>query len=219
MKRPSAVAALRENRPVTRILFEVTAEKATSITEAPTLANQIHAQAKLHQNNINAVVQALATQHEADNQDVFYPLIAEIFCLLGFDCQKSRQGVNYARADAIIIDPKESIPIEIKSPGEEFEISVKGVRQALENKVILLSRKNYPTTPRTTSLVVGFNRPNERSEVHELIEDIHKAFGVRVAVLDFRSLLRLAVTTVLSEKKVSIPNFQIIKGVVDVASA
>ncbi|HQL77648.1 MAG TPA: hypothetical protein PLU91_05575 [Verrucomicrobiota bacterium] len=218
-KRSTAAASLREDRPVTRVLFEVTAEKATSITEAPTLAHQIRTQAKLYQNNINAVVQALATQHETDNQDVFYPLIAELFCLLGFNCQKSRQGVNYARADAIIIDPKESIPIEIKSPGEEFEISVKGVRQALENKVILLSRKNYSTTSETTSLVVGFNRPNERSEVHELIEDIHKAFGVRVAVLDFRSLLRLAVTTVLSEKKVAIPNFGKLKGVIDVTSA
>lgn len=218
-KRPTGPASLREDRPVTRVLFEVTTEKATSITEAPTLTHQIRTQAKLHQNNINAVVQALATQHETDNQDVFYPLIAELFCLLGFNCQKSRQGVNYARADAIIIDPKESIPIEIKSPGEEFEISVKGVRQALENKVILLSRKNYATTSETTSLVVGFNRPNERSEVHELIEDIHKAFGVRVAVLDFRSLLRLAVTTVLSEKKVAIPNFGRMKGVIDVTSA
>src|ERR1017187_9516911 len=37
-------------------------------------------------------------------------------------------GVGARVVDPFIIDPKESIPIEIKSPGEEFENSVKGVR-------------------------------------------------------------------------------------------
>ena len=34
------------------------------------------------------------------------------------------------------------IPIEIKSPSEELYVNVKGIRQALENKIILESRYN-----------------------------------------------------------------------------
>jgi hypothetical protein len=45
----------------------------------------------------------------------------------------------------MIVDATDSIPIEIKSPGEEMELSVKALRQAVENKVILLSRNQFPT--------------------------------------------------------------------------
>jgi hypothetical protein len=122
----------------------------------------------------------------------------------------------YERADAIILDTIRSIPIEIKSPGEETEISVKGVRQALENKVVLMSRQNYPTDAETTSLVIGFNLPNERSEVHELVEDIRKAFNIRVGVIDFRSLALLAAHTVQSGKKLHISDFHKLQGAIRV---
>ncbi|WP_322080356.1 hypothetical protein, partial [Burkholderia cenocepacia] len=130
----------------------------------------------------------------------------------------SRGGQNYERADAIILDDKRSIPIEIKSPGEEPEISVKGVRQALENKIVLLSRNSYPTDRESTSLVVGFNPPNDRSEVHELVEDIRRAFDIRVGVIDFRSLLSLAVHSVHSGRRLNIHNFHLLQGAIRVES-
>lgn len=156
---------------------------------------------------------------ERANQDEFYPLVADLLAIIGFDCHVTRTGVNNAREDALIVDPTDSIPIEIKSPGEETELSVKGVRQALENKIILLARGGHPTQQNTTSLVIGFNPPNERSEVHELVEDIYNTFKINVGVIDFRTLLTLALKRVLSKKTLSLPGFTTMKGLLRVEVA
>lgn len=125
------------------------------------------------------------------NKEQFYPLISVLFNLLGFNCECSRAGDNYQRWDAIIIDESNSVPIEIKSPGEEEFISVKAIRQAFENKIILLARKQYQTNFSTTSLAVGYNLPNERSEVDTLIRDIYNVFSIRIGVIDIKSLVYL----------------------------
>ena len=161
-------------------------------------------------------VSILYKKYEEANKDVFYPLVADLLCIIGFNCKVSRCGQNYERADAIIIDDKYSIPIEIKSPGEEREISVKAIRQALENKIIFLSRQHYRTDNETTSLVIGYNLPNLRSEVFELIEDIHNAFNFNISVLSFTDLLVMAVSVINSGKEISIQNFRTLRGVYNV---
>lgn len=142
--------------------------------------------------SLAAIADGLCSEYASSNKNVFYPLVAALFRIVGYDCTASRVGVNYQRWDALIQHPRQSVPIEVKSPGEELFISTKGVRQALENKVILLSRKLVPTTRDTTSLVVGFQAPNERSEVNDLVEDIFGSYGIRIGVMDFRSLVLLA---------------------------
>jgi len=135
----------------------------------------------------------LAGALSSSNRTEFYPAVRDLFCILGYNCSNSRAGVNYERWDALIAHASDSVPVEIKSPGEERFISVKGVRQALENKVILLSRQAFPTRRQTTSLVVGFSAPNDRAEVAELIADIYSALNITIGVIDFRSLAFLAV--------------------------
>lgn len=161
-------------------------------------------------------VSTLYKKYENANKDVFYPLVADLLCIIGFNCKVSRGGQNYERADAIIIDEKYSIPIEIKSPGEELEISVKAIRQALENKIIFLSRQQYKTDYETTSLAIGYNSPNIRSEVFELIEDIYKSFKFNICVLNFTDLLIMAVSVINSGKEITIENFRTLKGVCNV---
>ena len=145
-----------------------------------------------HDGDVDTVLAEIMEQHVSDNQRQFYPLVKELFCYLGFDCELSRAGVNYQRWDAIIIDDSESIPIEIKSPGEEEWLSLKAVRQALENKVILLSRRPYTTEPDTTSIAIGYRVPNDRSDLTQLIKDIKSCYNISIGVLDFDSLLRMA---------------------------
>ena len=135
-----------------------------------------------------------------DTQTKFYPFVAMLFRVMGLDCQASRPGDNGARWDAIIVDPEESIPIEIKSPTEEQHLSLKAIRQALENKVVLLSRETHPTLPETTSLAVGYYLPNDRAEVTNLMNDFKTAFGYNIGIIDLRTLLTIAVTIVYDEK-------------------
>lgn len=148
-----------------RVHFAPTGVPALADTETVVLERELRADLAAVGGSRKRAVELFAERHARDNQDVFYPLVAALFRLVGFECRISRRGVNYDRADAMIVDPADSIPIEIKSPGEETELSVKALRQAVENKVILLSRRQFPTRRETTTLAVGFNAPNERSSV------------------------------------------------------
>ena len=145
-----------------------------------------------------------------DTQTKFYPLVAMLFRVMGLDCQASRPGDNGARWDAIIVDSEESIPIEIKSPTEEQHLSLKAIRQALENKVILLSRGTHPTLPETTSLAVGYYLP--RAEVTNLMSDFKTAFGHNIGIIDLKTLLTIAVTIVYDEKTFDISELNRLEG-------
>lgn len=141
------------------------------------------------------VAAAALERYQQANQTVFYPLVASLFQILGYCCTASRQGDNAERWDAIISDEEQSIPIEIKSPMEEKNLSMKAVRQALENKIVLLSRRTHVTTAACATLAVGFLPPNARADVTSLIADIKKTYGFSVAVIDFGSLAELVART------------------------
>ncbi len=145
------------------------------------------------------IVELLFTHYITATQTTFYPLIATLFKVMGFKCSFSRPGDNGARWDAIIDDPIRSIPIEIKSPTEEQHISIKAIRQALENKIILLSRRTHATTPEVSSLAVGYYLPNERAEVSRLISDIKATYGYKIGVIDLNSLLSLAISILVDK--------------------
>lgn len=165
------------------------------------------------------VVEVLYDLSKDANKEKFYPLVASLFRVLGYDCNTSRHGVNYERYDALIRDPIDSIPIEIKSPGEEEFLSVKGVRQALENKVILLARKQSASRRETTSLVVCYNLPSDRAEVSALIRDFLTAYQLRIGVCDFRTLLRLAVAKVADGLTPKRDVLATLTGILDVSDA
>ena len=146
------------------------------------------------------IINALFEKYKTATKNHFYPLISTIFKMIDFNCEYSRPGDNGARWDAIIIDETRSIPIEIKSPTEEMHLSVKAIRQALENKIILLSRKTHITDKDTTSLAVGYCLPNDRAEVSSLVENIKETYGYKIGVLDFKSLLTIAISILVDNK-------------------
>ena len=212
------VAAATPGRDRSRacVLYTTTEQAAAKDEETTVFENELLADFAA-QGTASAAVEAFAMRHAKDNQSAFYPLVAALFRIIGFECRTSRRGVNYDRADAMIVDAENSIPIEIKSPGEETELSVKAIRQAVENKVILLSRKQFFTTPTTTTLAIGFNPPNERSEVRELIDNVYRAYGFNVGVLDIRSLAALALAAAQSGSRLELNGFMNMRGVADVA--
>jgi hypothetical protein len=127
--------------------------------------------------------------------------------------------VNYQRYDAIIADDRGSIPIEIKSPVEEEFLSVKAVRQALENKIVLLARKSHPAVKATTSLAVGYRLPNDRSEVLALIEDVRNAYGILIGVIDLSTLVRLVAMTAILGKEHDRETLRLLYGIAEVSDS
>lgn len=139
--------------------------------------------------NKDAVLDAVFESLRTQDKYLFYPLIGEILNNLGFKSSVTRDGETNNRADAFIVHDQYSVPIEIKSPTEVLNINVKSIQQALENKIVLLSRKFYPTTHDTTSLAIGYFYPEERSGIHELIRDIHATYGFQIGIIGVRDLL------------------------------
>jgi len=150
------------------------------------------------QSNPQDAAKAFVARHQDDTQAVFYPLVANLIRLLGFNCETSRPGVNYQRWDAYATVDGVTLPIEIKSPTEEEYLSTKAIRQALENKVILLSRGGMPTDRNSSTLIIGFKAPNERGDMAMLIDDIHSAFSISIGVIDLGALAALAIQSVSS---------------------
>ena len=166
-------------------------------------------------NSIDNVIKHLKIKYSKSNKDIFYPLIGEAFTIIGVNCHISRSGDNGSRWDAIIIDQNNSIPIEIKSPGEEINVSIKAVRQALENKIILLSRKTYVTTVKCSSFVVGYEYPNKRAEVESLIKFIRETYGMRIAVFDLETLLKICALICIKHYSVKFDDLIRLEGFVD----
>jgi uncharacterized protein YeeX (DUF496 family) len=165
----------------------------------------------------SALVNKIVQEHVGDKKDEFYPFVETLFRIIGVDCRKSRDGVNGERWDAMICDPQRSIPIEIKSPTEEMHISVKAIRQALENKIVLLSRKTYITTHECSTYAVGYLPPNARAEVVDLISDIKSTYGYRIAVFDIGLLVRVTINIILFGKGIDTERLYELEGIVNVS--
>lgn len=164
--------------------------------------------------SIDRLVEYIVEEHVNDKKTEFYPLVETLFRIIGVDCYKSRDGVNGERWDAMIRDSQRSIPIEIKSPTEEMHISVKAIRQALENKIILLSRKTYITTNKCSTYAVGYFPPNDRAEVSDLIENIKKTFEYSIAVFDIGSLIKVSVNIILFNKGIDLEKLYGLEGII-----
>lgn len=141
------------------------------------------------ENAIKKFVNDISTMKQTD----FYPLIAD---LLGFIFNRyafaPSAGNNNMRYDVMIPDDKYSIPVEVKSPTEEETLSVKAIRQALENKVLLLARKPYPTIFDVSSIACGYKVPNDRSDVYKLIKEIYETYKINISILDVETLIKSA---------------------------
>lgn len=190
---------------------------AATMTEAGSISLRAELEALLKQHSsIPAAAIAFADNHAKDTQTAFYPLVTHLFEVLGFRSDYSRAGVNYQRWDACVWVGTDALPVEIKSPTEELYLSTKAVRQALENKVVLLARGGLETRRELTSLVVGNRLPNERGDMSNLIDDVFAAYGLRLGVLDLTSLAYLALRSVRDGVTIDATQLSQLRGFLDV---
>ena len=158
-----------------------------------------------------AATRFVETRRE-DSQTEFYPLISSLFRIIGYESETSRAGANYQRWDGSVWLLGKAVPIEIKSPREELSLSTKALRQAVENKVILLSRESLPTKRKHTSLIVGYQIPNDRSELSNLIDDVYNTYRFNIGVLDLYSLVVLALRAITRSLKVDEKQLAYLRG-------
>ena len=164
----------------------------------------------------DAAAQAFAHSRRENTKTQFYPLVTHLLQLIGFPSHCSRNGVNSQRWDAYVWLHGLAVPIEIKSPTEELSLSTKAIRQAIENKVILLARGGMETQRELSTLIVGYQIPNERAEMSMLIDDVYAAFGFRIGVLDLHTLAYVAIKAVTESVSIDEKQLSHLKGFLDV---
>lgn len=123
-------------------------------------------------------------------QKSFYRLVAALFECLGIETFLPPAGDTSNRIDLVLVDSVQSLAVEIKSATETRSINIKSVQQALENKIILDQRQFFNSTTTSSSLVVGYSYPPERSGVQELIVQINKTFEIRIGLISIVELYR-----------------------------
>ncbi len=165
---------------------------------------------------VNEAVAEFVSGHRWDTKERFYPLVTHLFQIVGYASENSRPGVNYQRWDASVVIGDAAIPVEIKSPTEELVLSMKSIRQALENKVISLSRGGIDKKADITSLIVGFDLPQERSDMANLIDDIYKAYGFKIGVISIYSLATLAMAAILKGEMIAPKQLSTLRGFLSV---
>jgi hypothetical protein len=147
----------------------------------------------------------------------YYPFVSDCLIKIGFSkVSVTRDGDTSNRIDSIIIDKDRSIPIEIKSPTEIRYINVKSIGQALENKIILLSREFYKTDFVTTTLVIGYDLPNDRSEVNNLINYFYNSYKINIGYIDTKTLLKIRWEVQIENKKFDLDLIYNLKGALNV---
>jgi len=177
----------------------VEAIRSHSLLGAEPIKSKLHSLLELHK-TVECAAAVFVRDHSNDTKLEFYPLVADLFRVLGYPTELSRYGVNYQRWDACTWLGAKALPIEIKSPTEEARLSTKSLRQAVENKVIILARGGLETSFELPSLIVGFMLPNERGDLSMLIDDIFNTYGLRIGVIDLETLAKLAFQTIANDE-------------------
>lgn len=173
--------------------------KKSELTKNEQISRKLEKILQVENGNLDIAVAKYMQITSTMKQSNFYPLVAD---LLGFIFNRAAfappAGNNNMRYDVMVPDEKYSIPVEVKSPTEEEMLSVKAIRQALENKVLLLARKPFSTTYEQLSIACGFKLPNDRSDVYKLIDEIFEIYQINIALLDMETLIRAAFYCVIT---------------------
>lgn len=82
--------------------------------------------------------------------------------------------------------------------------------------MILLSRGGLETRHELSTLVVGYQIPNERGDMSMLIDDVYAAFGFKIGVLDLKTLTFLALKAVVEDVSVAEDQLSELKGFLNV---
>ncbi len=130
-----------------------------------------------------------------DKRD-FYPFVHALLNIIGLECKG-----EISRYDAYCIYKGHTIPVEIKSYNETHAYNTKGVRQAIENK-ILAFEESKPNDIKYASLLIGYEHPDNDTEVRCLIDQAYDKFQIRVIACDLLSLSQMATHSVLEQKAI-----------------
>ncbi|MDY6301823.1 MAG: hypothetical protein SPL96_08020 [Bacteroidales bacterium] len=133
-------------------------------------------------------------------KDTFYPFIHKLLTILGLECHG-----EVGRMDAMCKYRGHIIPVEIKSYAETPTYNIKGLRQAIENKVCALNTMLENDYDYST-LVIGYDHPVSDTFVRDFIEKAHEKWGIKIVATNLRSLISMCVRKVWKNEQIDLDN-------------
>lgn len=162
-------------------------------SSASLLVNEI-CRAKADNKDRSNVEAELFTRHRESGRELFYPFVHSLFNAIGLKCKG-----EVARFDALIQYEGVDVPVEIKSFTETPVCNLKGVRQALENKILAYKRKDDLAY---AALLVGYGLPKSTNEIQELIDAAYSELGVKIVVMDLNALVKMCMRVIWDRQSV-----------------
>ena len=195
------------NRQITALDLRVRAKYAETTGEAiKALAAheqliQDILQAKDRGDNKDVFTESLIESYKDADKSRFYPFVHVLLRIMGLDCRG-----EVGRFDGYSLLNEHIIPTEIKSRTETPCYNLKGLRQAVENKICsynpsLSDDLNY------SSLVVGFEQPSSLDDVMHFIESANEKFRISIIATDINTLVRICMRIVWDNMSVDLEDF------------
>jgi len=150
--------------------------------------------------NIEIATQNICRAHKDDDKSVFYPFVHSLLRLAGLDCRG-----EVGRFDAYVEFNRHIIPVEIKSYTETPAYNAKGIRQAIENKIMCYNQ-TLENDLMYSSLVIGFSHPKNDSEVKVLIDNAYDKFNIKIIAIDLHCLVKMTLNVIGNNKSVDFSN-------------
>lgn len=147
---------------------------------------------------LDDIASELCKKYQDTDKTGFYPFVHALFNIVGLECRG-----EIARYDAYCTYKSHVIPVEIKSYTETPAYNVKGVRQAIENKIISYDSAKADDIDYAT-IVLGYSHPEKDSETRILIEKAFSVFRIKVIATDIQTVARMTVRRIMENR---IPDF------------
>ena len=148
-------------------------------------------------------------KHKEDAWDTFYPFVYSLLGILGLKCLG-----QVGRIDALCKYKEHVIPAEIKSRTETPTYNIKGLRQAIENKILSLA----PTLENDidfSTLVIGFDHPQSDNFVRDFIEKAYEKWGIKIVAINLRSLVSMAIRKVWNNEQIDLDKLLVSYGIIN----
>lgn len=139
-------------------------------------------------------------------KDKFYPFVHSILRIIGMKCEG-----EVGRYDGLCYYDKHIIPIEIKSFTETSTYNLKGLRQAIENKIMAYN-PSLANDMSFASFVVGFDHPSSDQDVRNFIDSALENFSIKIIASDLFSLVKIAIRRLREKLSVDLEKLLISHG-------
>ena len=159
--------------------------------------------------NAESCIAYYLEKHKNDAKETFYPFVHSLLGIIGLECLG-----EVGRMDALCKYKGHVIPAEIKSRTETPTYNAKGLRQSIENKICSLS-SSLDNDIDYSTLVIGYDHPQNETPVREFIEKAFEKWCIRVVAINLRSLLSMAIRKVWNNEQIDLDKLLVSYGIIN----